>query len=156
MDTNYSASHVGRGILQLNYQWVIRDEDLTAAAATETIDLLGDMVSGDVAGDFLVRVDTNFDGGATTTMLMDVGFSLDAAASHDDPDYFIQQYDVHEDTTITYVYGGKSSSYQWREAGDIEALFTASGANVSVLTAGQVSIFGNVIRANEYPQTQAT
>jgi hypothetical protein len=156
MDTIYSATIQERGVLGFNYQFVIRDEDLTAAATTETIELIGDIAAGDISLNWLTRIDTNFDGGATTDLTIDVGYDL--AAGTDDPDAFINAQIIHEDATeVVYnLNSGAVGDYVFLEAADIDALFTATGANVSVLDAGQISVFGQIVRVSELPVTQAT
>lgn len=117
---------------------------------------LGAVTSGTVtlaaytAGAHLVtggafRLETSFDGGATSALALDVGHN---GGTTDDPDSILDNYEVHEDATqITAgdangaIFATLRTGYAPQDSGNIEALFTATGGNLNALTSGKVHIY---------------
>jgi hypothetical protein len=88
---------------------------------------------------------TAFDGGDTTNLTLDVGWN---GASTDDDDGLLNGYEIHVDATEVLYGDGNGAAfatlrtgYAALDAGDIEATFTATGANCNVLTAGEIHIY---------------
>ncbi len=91
------------------------------------------------------RLVTAFDGGATSALALDVGWN---GATTDDPDGAIDNYEIHVDAT-EILFGDANGAgfatlrtgYFPLDAGNYEATFTATGANLSTLTTGEVHIY---------------
>jgi hypothetical protein len=88
---------------------------------------------------------TAFDGGATSTMVLDVGHN---GATTDDPDSLIDNVVVHLDgTEVNYqdgngaVFATLRTGYAAEDAGNIEATFTATGGNLNLITSGEIHIY---------------
>jgi hypothetical protein len=117
----------------------ITHEDLTASATTQTITKT--VKAGTQVRSVAFKVHTAFDGGSTSALKLDVG-------DGDDPDGFIDNEEIHADATEV-LYGpaldGVMTGKTYAADDDIDILFTATGANVSVLDAGEVEIFFNII-----------
>ena len=115
----------------------ITHADLTAAATTETIELLT-APAGGVVRKVAFRVNTAFDGGVTSTMTLQVGDGVD-------PNRYVTAQVVHVDGTeiLSWIESNATDSapYSYVAADTVDALFTATGANVSVLTAGDMDIY---------------
>lgn len=123
---------------------VITDADLTAAATTQTIEAIS-LPAAAIVTQVAFYLDEEFDGGATSELTIEVG-------DGDDPNGYITAQSVHADaTTVTtgivdgvYLTVGTDvntgNSKQYAAAGTIKVLFTATGANVSVLTAGKLRV----------------
>jgi hypothetical protein len=136
--------------------WKITYADLNdTAGLTKTLQLMGTAQNGVAVGD-LVRdaalyLRTAFVGTAVTNLAIDVGYDL--AAGTDDPDAFLDNYELAGVATEVLAADGNGAvfatlrtGYAFQEAGDIEALFTAVGANLSALTAGEVWVFLAIAR----------
>ncbi len=117
----------------------ITHEDLTAAAGNQTITKT--VKAGSQVRSVAFKVHTAFDGGATSALKLDVG-------DGDDADGFIDNNEIHVDATEV-LYGpaldGVMTGKTYAVDDTIDILFTATGANVSVLDAGEVEIFFNII-----------
>lgn len=122
--------------------------DLVAAGATTatTLNLLAGRAR-DIVENVRFELITPFDGGATSTMVLDVGYDL--AAGVDDPDAFIDAEVVHLDGTEILASVGTGTKLAAQEAFDIEAVFTATDANLDVLTTGKIAIFFKLVRLPE-------
>lgn len=129
------------------HKFVVKHSDLSAAATTETVQLLDDMIAGMVIEKVAYKVITQFDGGATSELVVDVGLDLDAGS--DDPDKFIDAVSVHADATPVDYSIGTGTEYILLEGASLEVLFTATGANISVLDAGEIHIFARIIDINK-------
>ena len=147
MDTNYFNS-INERSSGWTHQFKIPFGDLSAAATTKTISLLT-LESGDLVRDAAFYLPTAFVGAAVTNLTVDVGHN--AAAGADDADSILDAYEICG--AATEVLAGDANGaafatlrtgYAAVEAVTIEALFTATGANTSVLTAGEVWIYLNV------------
>ena len=91
------------------------------------------------------RLVTAFTGGATSALALDVGHN---GATTDDPDSILDNYEVHSTGTEIFfgdgngaVFATLRTGYYPLDAGSYEALFTATGANLNALTAGEVNIY---------------
>ena len=117
----------------------ITHEDLTAASTTETI--TKSVKAGTQVRSVAFKVHTAFDGGATSALKLDVG-------DGDDADGFIDNEEIHADGTEV-LYGpaldGVMTGKTYAADDNIDIKFTATGANVSVLDAGEVEILFNII-----------
>jgi len=117
----------------------ITHEDLTASATTQTITKA--VKAGTQVRSVAFKVHTAFDGGATSALKLDVG-------DGDDADGYIDNEEIHVDATEV-LYGpsldGVMTGKTYAADDNIDILFTATGANVSVLDAGEVEIFFNII-----------
>lgn len=121
--------------------------DLTdTAATTKTLDLITGITAGKLVTGAAFRLQTPFDGGATSALALDVGWDL--AAGTDDPDGLLDNYEIHADATEVLAGDGNGAAFAtlrtgfaFQESGKITALFTATGGNLSALTTGTVHIF---------------
>jgi hypothetical protein len=75
-----------------------------------------------------------------------VGYDL--AAGSDDPDAFLDNYEIHLDASEVLAGDGNGAvfatlrtGYAFQESAKITALFTATGGNLSVLTTGKVIVW---------------
>lgn len=116
------------------------------AATTKTIDLLTGLGKGDIVLGAAFLLETPFDGGATSALALDVGYDL--AAGTDDPDAFLDNYEIHLDASEVLAGDGNGAvfatlrtGYAFQESAKVTALFTATGGNLSVLTTGKVIIW---------------
>lgn len=123
---------------------VITDADLTAAATTQTIEAIS-LPAYAIVKNVTYYLDQEFDGGATSELTIQIGDGTD-------PNGYIEAKSVHadassvtsslvdgaylNDATTDNVVNGK----QYSSADTIDVLFTATGANVSVLTAGKLRV----------------
>lgn len=123
---------------------VITDADLTAAATTQTIEAIS-LPAAAVVTQVAFYLDEEFDGGATSELTIQVG-------DGSDPNGYITAQSVHADATsvTTGIVDGAyltvgtdvntGNAKQYAAADTIDVLFTATGANVSVLTAGKLRV----------------
>ena len=127
------------------HTWVITYADLSATAATtKTIDLIN-YVAGTGCTKAAFKLVTAFDGTSTTNLALDVGHN---GASTDDPDSLLDAYEIHNDATEVVWGDGNGAAfatlrtgYYPADAGVYQALFTATGANLTDLTSGEVHIY---------------
>jgi hypothetical protein len=129
---------------------VITHNDLTAAATTETVSLVTGLGVGHLIKEAAFRLVSGFVGASVTNLTMEVGYDL--AAGSDDPNGIIEA--VELGTAGTEILAGdatgaifatKRTGFAPQEGCTITALFTATGANVSVLTAGEVHVYLSVV-----------
>jgi hypothetical protein len=125
------------------HKFTVDHNDLTAAATTQTIILTG-LTRGMVITNAAFNLVTPFDGGATTELTLEVGWDTVGA----DPNGLIEAASVHLDATEILVGDATGEAFATKRTGrpvvaaqNATALFTATGANVSVLDAGEVDIF---------------
>jgi hypothetical protein len=128
------------------HKFIVPLSDFAGVAATTlTIDLMS-VRAGHAVTNAACKVVTNLDGGATSATTLELGYDL--ASGSDDPNAFIEAISVHADgTPIAFGLGNgaafatKLTGYVFLENATIDALFTATGANLSVLTQGEVHIY---------------
>lgn len=125
------------------HKFTIDHADLTAAATTQTITLTG-LTRGMLITNAAFNLVTPFDGGATTELTLEVGWDTVGA----DPDGLIEAASIHLDATEILVGDATGAAFAAKRTGrpvvsaqNATALFTATGANVSVLDAGEVDIY---------------
>jgi hypothetical protein len=123
----------------------ITHADLTAAAVTETLTVLSGLTLGWLVRGAAFRLVEGFVGTDVTSLKLDVGWN---GATTDDPDGLLDNYEIATAGTEILAGDGNGAAFATLrtgfcplEATSIEALFTATGANVSVLTAGEVHIY---------------
>lgn len=142
-----------------------------AETADTTVTLtIADYLARDVVGDAFFDLATPFDGGATSALKVDFGYNgattddadafLDNIEVHVDATEVLASvgakptvgsetvdgtYGTHESTVISELVTGVTALYNRKvalvEAGDLELVFTATGANLSALTTGTLYIY---------------
>lgn len=129
---------------------IITHDDLTAAALTQTITLVSGLGVGHLIKEGAFRLVSGFVGASVTNLTMEVGYDLTAGA--DDPNGIIESVELA--TAGTEILAGdangvifltKRTGFAPQEGCTVTALFTATGANVSVLTAGEVHVYLSVV-----------
>ena len=125
---------------------VISYTDLTGTAATSLALTVGKAALGTLVTAAGYRLVTAFDGGATSNLVIDFGY--DYASLTDDPDAFIDNLELHLDGTEILGSDGNGAVFAtlrtgWYalEAADLEVLLTATGANLTALTTGEVHVY---------------
>lgn len=125
--------------------------DLSAAATTETINLA--VKAGTQVRNVAFKLHTAFDGGSTSNLTLQVGDGVDT-------DAFISNSIIHLDATeenfgpsVAGGVGGKLGK-AYAADGDINMLFTSTGANISTLTAGDIEIFFNLVQVDDFAGRQ--
>ncbi len=125
--------------------------DLTDASTTQTITYA--VNPGDVVTHCGHSIETNFDGGATTDLTLTVGDGNDANG-------MLAAVIIHEDATeVAYssntgilLIGDETANCArqvvYTAADTIDMLFTATTANLNVLTQGRVNIWFIIKRLN--------
>ena len=120
--------------------------DITDASTTQTLTLT--VPAGCVVCNCGYYLETNFDGGATSELTLTVGSA--------DPNGFLLASSIHQDgTVVTYAANtgieligdenvGTGRSLTVAAADTIDMLFTATGANLSVMTQGRVHIWFDI------------
>ncbi len=131
------ATHV----VQVDYAKLAATADTTV-----TLTVASGVARDMVTGAFFDLV-TPFDGGATRALLIDFGHDL--AAGTDDADLFIDREQIHADGTEILASLGTGSGFAAQEAFDLELVFTATGANLTALTAGRVDVYFNWVRPSK-------
>jgi len=116
------------------------------AATTKTLTFDAGGVLGDVVDRVLIDLVTEFDGGATSELTVQVGYDL--AAGTDDPNGLAVAQSLHADATPINT-GVSTLAVAFLESYSLTALFTATGANLSTLTAGRARIYFNKISLPE-------
>jgi hypothetical protein len=124
---------------------VIDYTDLVAAGATTatTLNLLAGRAR-DIVENVRYDLITPFDGGATSTMTLDVGYDL--ATGTDDPDAFVDAEVIHADGTEILASVGTGTKLAAQAAYDVEAVFTATDGNLNALTTGKIAIYFKIVR----------
>ena len=124
----------------------IDHDDLTAAATTQTLTLLSGLGVGSLIKEAAFRLVSGFVGASVTNLTMEVGYDL--AAGTDDPNGIIESVELATAGTEILagdatgaIFATKRTGFAPQEGCTITALFTATGANVSVLTAGEVHVY---------------
>lgn len=135
------------------FKIVVADLVALGAVASGAI-ALAPYVAGQACIRAAYKLNTNFDGGATSALALDVGHN---GATTDDPDSLLDNYQIHEDATeVPYGLGNGAAfatlntGYVPLDAGNYEALFTATGGNLNVLTAGEVTILLGIVDLSSF------
>ena len=150
--TSYALTLEERAASGFTHKFVLKwdDADIDVAATSAVIALLP-YVAGTLFAAAAFTMPTTFTDGAATmsSLLLDVGHN---GATTDDPDSLLDAYEL--EATGTEILGGDGNGaafatlrtgYVALDAGNIEATLTATGANLSTLTAGEVHIFLKVV-----------
>jgi hypothetical protein len=160
---------------------VVDFNDLTDTAGTTKTLTVFTGKAGQTLGRVVGKIKTNFDGGSTTdltvTATLNYGSSTDkivipATSIHEDgtevAHFPVQIADV-DDGTVDTTYGQDEADVitslrtklnavlgalpkAINEAWTLDLLFTATGANLSTLTAGKVQIFFDVLDYSDFDQ----
>jgi hypothetical protein len=120
---------------------------LAETASTSVALTVGSGVARDIVRGAWFDLVTPFDGGATSELTVQFGYDL--AAGTDDADAFIAATSVHLDATEILASNGTGTKLAAQEAFDLEVLFTATGANLSTLTAGQINLYFDWIKTTK-------
>ncbi len=149
MKTN-TLDSVGERATGWTHQFKIPYTDMTGTAATTLAIPLLTLAVGDIVRNAAFYLKTGFVGAAVTNLTLQVGWN---GAAVDDPDGLIEAAELA--TAGTEILAGdatgvafatKRTGFAPQETSAIEALFTATGANLTVLTAGEVWVYLNVSR----------
>lgn len=129
---------------------IVTHDDLTAAATTETITLVTGLGVGHIIKEAAFRLVSGFVGASVTNLTLEVGYDL--ASGSDDPNGLIEAVEIATAGTEILsgdatgaVFATKRTGFAPQEGCSITALFSATGANVSVLTAGEVHVYLSVV-----------
>lgn len=129
------------------HKFTIDTDDLVAlgASTTGTITLMS-FVAGQGVTKAAFRLETALDGTSITNVALDVGY--DVSSGTDDPDGILDNYEIAGAATeILYgdgngaVFATLRTGFYPQVTGSYTALFTATGANLSAMTAGKVHIY---------------
>ena len=129
--------------------------DLVAlGAVTSGAIALAAYVAGQACVKAAYKLVTAFDGGATSTMVLDVGHN---GATTDDPDSLLDNYVVHADgTEVAFGLGNGAAfatlntGYVPLDAGSYEATFTSTDGNLDALTTGEIIILLGLVDLNKF------
>lgn len=155
------------------HKFIVTFEDLNTTAGTaKTLQLRDAFAARSKAQYVGHRIVTTFDGGATSELLVKLGYDL--ASGTDDDDAFLADTSIHEDgteilsspvavldvatDTVDETYSTAESTVlaslrtklntlikqvgmSFNVAWDLEAVFTATGANLTALTQGEVHFY---------------
>ena len=125
--------------------------ELTAASTSQTVTYT--VNPGDVVVNCGHSIETNFDGGATSDLTLTVGDGTD-------PNGMLTAVIIHEDATeVAYSTNtgillvgdetvGCARQVPYLVADTIDLLFTATGANMTALTQGRVTVWFTILRLN--------
>ncbi len=136
------------------HKYVIPYTDMTSTAGTGLTVTLDTYTAGTQFKDAAHKVVTAFDGGATSELTLKVGYD---GATTDNDDGLIEAVSIHVDATEV-LYGGangadfatKLNGYTALDAGILTATFTATGANLTALTTGEVHIYVKRVDLTKY------
>jgi hypothetical protein len=99
-------------------------------------------------------VGTGFVGASVTNLTIELGWN---GATTDDPNGLIEASEIATaGTEVLYLLGNgvafatKVTGYVALDAGNIQAVFTATGANLDVLTSGEVHVFLKAVDLTAY------
>jgi len=122
----------------------LKYSDIPATATTANVETISIPIHG-IVKDVTYVVDTEFDGGATSELTIQIGDGVD-------PNGYITAKSVHVDGTAVlssmidgaYLNDGTTNNTvngkQYAAADTIDVLFTVTGANTSVLTSGSLRV----------------
>ena len=137
------------------HKFKITFADLVLAGAALTLAInLASYVPGQACVKAAYKLNTNFDGGATNSLLLDVGH---AGGTTTDVDSLLDAYQLHEDATEVPFGLGNGAAFATLNTGYVpldsgywQALFTAVGANLNTLTSGEVTILLGLVDLNKF------
>jgi hypothetical protein len=122
----------------------------TTAGLTKVLTLASGLGVGDLILDGAMYLKTAFVGTAVTNLAIEVGWNV--ATGTDDPDGIIDSYELAGVATEVLAADANGAAFAtlrtgfaFQESGSIEALFTAVGANLTALTAGEVWVFLRIV-----------
>ncbi len=125
---------------------VITYDDLDGTAGTALTLTVGKIARGGFISNAGYRLVTAFDGTSTTNLTVEFGY--DYASLTDDPNAFIEALEIHNDGTeilgadgTGVVFATKRTGWQALEAADLEVVFTATAADLTDLTSGEIHIY---------------
>ena len=129
-----------------SHKAVITFADLDDTAATTLALTVGKVALGGYVSAAGYRLVTAFDGTSTTALTLEFGY--DYASGTDDPNAFITALEVHNDGTEIVGADGNGAIFATLRTGwfalsaaDLEVLFTATTANLTDLTSGEVHVY---------------
>lgn len=145
-----ALSNEERALTGFTHKAIITYADLVAlGAVTSGAIAIFAYTAGMLFKSAAYKLVTAFDGGATSALTLDVGWN---GASTDDDDGLLNGYEVHKDASeVLYADGNGAAfatlrtGYAALDAGNIEATFAATGANLDVLDAGEIHIYLGVV-----------
>lgn len=145
----FALSNAQQAQLGFTHRFEVSYTDLSSTASTAVAVALAAYVAGRGVTGAAFKLVTPFDGGATSALAMKVGHN---GASTDDDDSLIASVEVHLDATeVLYgdgtgaAFAAARTGYFPLDAGSYEATFTATGANLTALTTGEVHIYLNIV-----------
>lgn len=130
--------------------------DLVAfgGVTTGVIPILVGLQAGDIIKDVDFNLITPFSGGAGTALKLNVGIN---GATIDSNNCFVNNIEVNSAGAEVLAGDGNGGAFAtlrtgWAmvETGQVEAMFTATGANLNTLTAGLVQILVKKVRMGNY------
>lgn len=141
--------------LGFTHKFVIDYTDLTAlGAVTSGAIVLAPYTAGQAVRGAAFKLNTAFDGGATSALALDVGHN---GASTDDPDSLLDNYEVHADGTEVFyglgngaAFAANATGYVPLDAGNYEATFTATDGNLNALTQGKITILLQIVDLSKF------
>lgn len=140
----FALSNAQQAQLGFTHRFEILYSDLTTASTAHT-QTLAAYTAGKGVTAAAFRLVSGFVGASVTNLTMAVGFD---GATTDDADGIIEAVELATaGTEINYgdatgaIFAAKRTGYFPQDAGNYTALFTATGANVTVLTAGEVHVY---------------
>lgn len=139
-----------RAATGFTHKYIIPYTDFTSIASTGGNVVLESVTAGHMVTGGAFKLVTAFAGTSVTNVALDVGYDL--AAGTDDPDAFIDNYEIAGAAT-EILYGDANGAafatlrtgYCFLESADIECALTATGANLSALTAGEVHVYLGIV-----------
>jgi hypothetical protein len=124
---------------------VIAYTDLNTTASTTLAIALTSYTAKTFFSQAGYRLVTAFDGTSTTALTVELGWN---GATTDDPNGLIEALEIHNDgTEITgsdgtgVAFATKRTGYMALDAGNLEALFTATTANLTDLSSGEIHLY---------------
>lgn len=129
------------------HRFTVEYTDLnTVAGLTSTVQLLNTLPARTLVHKAAMELETPFVGASITNLSLQVGWDL--LAGTDDPDGLIVATELAGVATEILAADGNGAAFATLRTGfasqeqmDLEALFTAIGANLTALTAGKVHIY---------------
>ena len=123
--------------------------DLTAAATTQALTIFSGLAAGQLVKEAAFRLVAAFSGGSASALTLKVGWNN--ATLTDDPVGLIAAAELLSSSKLLAgdgtgaAFAAARTGFAPQESATIEALFTATGANVSTVTAGEVHVYLAVV-----------